>query len=204
MSVSSLTCSRSAKTHSIGHPNKELNMSTVVKSVLAGAMALALAGGSLVYAQQPQEGERDQAQRLQQRVEDMAAYGDARIAALKAGLKLTPDQEKNWPALEQALKQAAKQRSERYAAAHASADRQGDPIVRLRNYADDLTTRGATLKAVADAAAPLYQSLDEAQKRRFVTLARFEARQYARDLHRGHHRRGKDNDSHHRRGGRDG
>jgi hypothetical protein len=181
-------------------------MSTVVKSVLAGAMALALAGGSLVNAQQAQERDSQQSpQRQEQRVEDMAAYGDARIAALKAGLKLTPDQEKNWPALEQALKQAAKQRSDQYAAAHASADRRGDPIDRLRNYADDLTTRGATLKSVADAAAPLYQSLDDAQKRRFVRLARFEARQYARDLHRGHHRHhgGKDNDAHHRRGDRD-
>lgn len=178
-------------------------MSTwLMKSVLAGATALALAGGSLVYAQHAPDRERDQApQRQQQRAEDMAAYGDARIAALKAGLKLTPDQEKNWPALEQALKQAAQQRSEQYAAAHASADRQKrDPIDRLRNHADDLATRGATLKSVADAAAPLYQSLDDAQKRRFVTLARFEARQYARDLHRGHHRDG--DDSHHRRGGR--
>jgi zinc resistance-associated protein len=189
-----------------GHQNKEFDMSTVVKSVLAGAMALALAGGSLVHAQQAQESERDQApQRQQQRVEDIAAYGEARIAALKAGLKLTADQEKNWPALEQALKQAAKQRSEQYAAAHASADRQGDPIDRLRNYADDLTTRGATLKSVAEAAAPLYQSLDDAQKRRFVRLARFEARQYARDLHRGRHwHGGKDDDSRRRRGGRDG
>ena len=182
-------------------------MSTsVVKSVLAGAMALAVAGGSLVYAQQAQDRERDQSpQRQQQRVEDMAAYGDARIAALKAGLKLTPEQEKNWPALEQALKQAAKQRAEQYTAAHASADRQSDPIERLRNHADDLTTRGAMLKSVADAAAPLYQSLDEAQRRRFVALARFDARQYARDLHRGHHRHHRDGeDSHHRRGGRDG
>ena len=181
-------------------------MSTIVKSVLAGAMALALASGSAVYAQQAQERERDQSpQRQQQRAEDMAAYGDARIAALKTGLKLTPDQEKNWPALEQALKQAAKQRTEQYAAAHASSDRQGDPIDRLRNYADELTTRGAALKSVADAAAPLYQSLDEAQKRRFVTLARFEARQYARDLHRGHHRHhhGDGDGAHHRRGGRD-
>jgi hypothetical protein len=182
-------------------------MSTVLKSVLAAAMALAVAGGSLVQAQQPQDRERDQSpQRQQQYADDLAAYGDARIAALKAGLKLTPEQEKNWPALEQALKQAAKQRSEQYAAAHASADRQRDPIERLRNHADDLTTRGTMLKSVADAAAPLYQSLDEAQKRRFVALARFEARQYARDLHRGHHRhhRGDGDDSHHRRGGRDG
>ena len=32
--------------------------------------------------------------------EDISAFADARIAALKAGLRLTPDQDKNWPAFE--------------------------------------------------------------------------------------------------------
>ena len=170
------------------------------KALVAGTAVLAMAGSTLASAQQPSEPRGSQRAHLT--ADDIGAFTDARIAGLKAALKLTPDQEKNWPALEQALKQAAKHRSERYATAHASADRQGDPIDRLRNYADDLTTRGATLKSVADAAAPLYQSLDEAQKRRFVALARFEVRQYARDLHRGQHRHhgGMDND---RRGGRD-
>jgi len=36
-----------------------------------------------------------------------------------------------------------------------------------------LTTRGAALKRLADSAAPLYQSLDEGQKRRFAMLSRF-------------------------------
>ena len=40
-------------------------------------------------------------------VEDLAAFTDARIAALKAGLELTPDQAKNWPAFEQALRETA-------------------------------------------------------------------------------------------------
>ena len=35
-----------------------------------------------------------------------------------------------------------------------------------------MTQRGAALKKLADAAGPLYKSLDEAQKHRFIVLAR--------------------------------
>lgn len=157
-------------------------MSTMLKTVIAGATVLALAGGSLVYAQQrPQPGPGHHP-RIS--AEDVVAYGDARIAALKAGLKLTPEQEKNWPALEKALKDSAKQRSERFAA-HASADKPRDPIERLRTRAEFMTERGATLKTIADAAAPLYQSLDEAQKHRFVRLAQLEGRPFGH-WHRHH------------------
>jgi hypothetical protein len=52
-----------------------------------------------------------------------------------------------------------------------------------------MTTRGAAMKRVADAAAPLYQSLDDGQKRRFALLARF---MDPRARHHGmwHHHRG--------------
>ena len=50
-----------------------------------------------------------------------------------------------------------------------------DPIERLRRAADAAARRGTTLRELADAAAPLYQSLDEAQKNRFRVLARFGA-----------------------------
>jgi zinc resistance-associated protein len=163
-------------------------MSKMLKAVLAGTTALAIAGGSLVYAQQQDNGgARHQRERLS--AEDVAALGDARIAALKAGLKLTAEQEKNWPALEQALKAAAAQRSERYAA-RASADRPRDPVERLRAQADELSNRGATLKSIADAAGPLYQSLDDSQKRRFALLARLDSGRFGHDMrrhHRGHH-----------------
>ena len=43
----------------------------------------------------------------------MAAFTDARIAALKAGLELTPDQAKNWPAFEQALRDMVQLRAQR-------------------------------------------------------------------------------------------
>ena len=142
------------------------------KTVLAGSTALAIAGATLAYAQQGPGG-RDGAQRWHPSAEDISAFGDARIAALHAGLKLTAEQEKNWPAVESALHDLAKQRSERFAA-RASADRPKDMIERLALRADVLTQRGAALKKVADAAGPLYKSLDEAQKHRFMVLARLD------------------------------
>ena len=144
------------------------------KSVLAGTTALVLVGSSLVYAQQggPDRGPRG----WRPSAEDISAMGDARIAAVHAGLKLNADQEKNWPAVETALRDLAKQRSERFAA-RASADRPKDPIERLNLRADMMTQTGAALKKLADAASPLYKSLDDAQKHRFVMLARLGGQQ---------------------------
>jgi len=140
------------------------------KTVLAGSTALAIAGATLAYAQQG-AAEREFAPRWRPSAEDISAFGDARIAALHAGLKLNAEQEKNWPALETAMRDLAKQRSERFAA-RASADRPKDPVERLNLRADVMTKRGGALKKLADAAGPLYQSLDEGQKHRFVMLAR--------------------------------
>ena len=146
------------------------------KTILAGSTALAIAGAALAYAQQG-PGERDFAPRWRPSAEDITAFGEARIAALHAGLKLTPEQEKNWPAVESAMRELIKQRSARLAA-RASADRPTDPVERLELLADTLTQRGAALKKLADAAGPLYKSLDDAQKHRFLMLARLEGRRF--------------------------
>ena len=114
-------------------------------------------------------------QRWRPSAEDIAAFGDARIAALHAGLKLTAEQEKNWPAVESALRDLAKQRSERFAA-RASADRPKDPVERLTLRAEAMGQRAAGLKKLADAAGPLYKSLDDGQKHRFAMLARLGGR----------------------------
>ena len=156
------------------------------KTVLAGSTALAIAGATLAYAQQGPGG-RDFAQRWQPSAEDIGAFGDARIAAVHAGLKLSAEQEKNWPAVESALRDLAKQRSERFAA-RASADRPKDPVERLALRADVMTQRGAALKKLADAAGPLYKSLDEGQKHRFVMLARLGGRQFGGERGRHGHR----------------
>ncbi|MGE0284103.1 MAG: hypothetical protein AB7P20_26295, partial [Rhizobiaceae bacterium] len=62
----------------------------MLKYVLAGTTALAIAGGSLAYAQKGPDGPKG-AERWRPTAQDMAAFSDARIAALKAGLKLTPE-----------------------------------------------------------------------------------------------------------------
>ena len=108
----------------------------------------------------------------------MAAFTDARIAALKAGLELTPDQAKNWPAFEQAVREMAQLRIQRIQARQAREQQNQinqaatSPFDRLSQRADNMSKTSAALKKVADAGAPLYQSLDDAQKGRFTMLAR--------------------------------
>jgi zinc resistance-associated protein len=121
-------------------------------------------------------GGRGDGERRRMSTDDMRAFADARIAALHAGLQLRSDQEKNWPPFEQALRAAAKDRIDRIQARQADGDREPqatDPVERLKRVADALSRRGATLKQIADTAAPLYASLDDAQKNRFRMLARF-------------------------------
>lgn len=106
--------------------------------------------------------------------QDMAAFADARIAALKAGLQLKPEQEKNWPALETALRDVAKARIARVEEWRdkAPAIFETDPIGALQRRAQDMTARAAELDKLAAAAKPLYDSLDNAQKRRFGALVK--------------------------------
>jgi hypothetical protein len=144
------------------------------KPVLAGIAALSISGAGLAYAQQTQ---KPDAPRYRPSLEDRAAMVDARIAALREGLKLTAEQEKHWPAVETALRDLAKQRQatmEQRRAARGS-DQQAarpDAIARLRRGADAMASRGENLKKLADAAEPLYQTLDEGQKHRFARLLR--------------------------------
>ena len=139
------------------------------------AAALMIAGPIFVYAQQgpgePGASEENKgAASTERNSEDRAAFADARIAALHAGLKLNADQGKNWPAFEQALRELTQLRADRFARDQQPSS---DPVMRLQRLADSLTMRGSALKRLADTLAPLYQSLDDGQKRRFTILARF-------------------------------
>jgi zinc resistance-associated protein len=155
------------------------------KKAIVAAAALMIAGSIIVYAQQRPEvpivsvdkgafndSRVGALQGLKLNAEDMAAFADARIAALHAGLKLNADQEKIWPAFEQALRDLAKMRMDRFAAAR-DLQPPSDPVQGLQRRADALSVRGAALKRLADTLSPLYQSFDEGQKRRFTILARF-------------------------------
>jgi hypothetical protein len=158
----------------------------MLKAALAGTAALAIAGSSLLYAQErgraggferSQSNERSQSsERSRPTLDDMRAFADARLAALHAGLGLTPDQEKNWPAFEQASREMAKLRLDRIAAfvngRRDRAPQSSDPADRMHRRAAAMTETGTTLKKVADAIDPLYKSFDDGQKRRFAMLER--------------------------------
>lgn len=117
--------------------------------------------------------------REQMSAQDREAFTDARIAALHAGLKLTPDQEKTWPPVEDALRGLARQRSDAQAARRERwASMRGGPEMgdipgQLRFMADRQAASADALRKLADASAPLYATLDDGQKRRMHVLARF-------------------------------
>lgn len=137
------------------------------KGIIAGTVVLAIAGSSLVYAQHRGQGR----QGWRPNVEDMRHFGEARLAALKAGLALTAEQEKNWPAFETAAREFGKFRLDQVTALR-NATPTNDPAERLRRRATTMSDSSAVLKKLADATDPLYKSLDDNQKRRFAALAR--------------------------------
>ena len=107
--------------------------------------------------------------------EDRQAFAEARIAALHAGLRLNADQEKLWPPVEEAMRNFAKVRREQREARRERGGREAferDLPGALRGMAEAGGARADALKRLADATTPLYATLDEAQKRRALVLAR--------------------------------
>jgi hypothetical protein len=146
---------------------------------------------------------------------DMA---DARFAALKANLRLTPEQDKNWNGFQSALHDIAVKRADEIsklrggrtvangetsggpaagnsqpnnpqgnAATGGSAQNQSsdatsdnaaaqnetpDEMQMLRAQADGLNRRADELKTIADAAQPLYASLDDRQRSQLMNFIR--------------------------------
>ena len=142
------------------------------KFAIAAVAVLAIAGSTAVYAQHRHWGHGIS----RMNPEDRAAYADARIAAVHAGLKLTADQEKLWPPVEAAVREFAKLRIDRANARmnapqdDSSQQKPDDPVARLRDRADNMAATAAAMKKIADAADPLYKTLDDGQKRRLAVL----------------------------------
>ena len=150
------------------------------KKVLVLSTAAMLVGSAAVAQQTQQQNSdvrdgRASFQPWRPSADDFAAFTDARVAALKAGLRLTPDQDKNWPAFEQAYRNLAKLRAQRFAANRDAAAAPADQglVDRLQRRADSITQFGTALQDLAKATRPLYQGLDDGQKHRFVAITRF-------------------------------
>jgi len=114
---------------------------------------------------------------------DLNSLTDARVGMIKAALQLTPDQEKYWPAVEDAIRTRSKNRQARWERVAELRDsgpmealRERNPIELMQRRAEALTQRAADLKKEADAWEPLYKTLSQDQKKRMVFMTVVAAR----------------------------
>ena len=146
---------------------------------IAATAVLAIAASTAVYA----ERQTLFHEHMRLTPEDRQAFSDARIAAVHAGLKLTPDQEKLWPPVETAVRDFAKLRIDRANARmnapkdDSSQQKPDDPVARLRDRAENMAATAGAMKKIAEAADPLYKTLDDGQKRRLAVLTWFGGRE---------------------------
>jgi len=116
---------------------------------------------------------RDRTDRVELTANQMADRSDARIARMKVDLNLTADQDKNWAGFASAMQDMNKKQADRRIAKRdARAQKQGsvDLIDDLRRSADSQIEHANERKKLADAAQPLYASLNEQQKNRFADM----------------------------------
>jgi len=102
--------------------------------------------------------------------EQIVANSDAYIDRIKTELNLTPEQEKNWSAFNSAMHYLGHNGAERLnlRIARAKRDPPDDIVEQMRNEAQFLVDRAADQRAVADAAEPLFMSLNDKQKTTFI------------------------------------
>jgi opacity protein-like surface antigen len=151
-----------------------------MKRALLGTVAAAVLSASAAAQsdQQPTHAEQ---------VQHWAEVGIAtQLKSMKTGLHLSADQDALWAPFEAAVKDGAKAR------VLALQKEQSDslsPMDRNLAKADRIAQGQATIGTMVDAAKPLYASLNDAQKHKFVTLGRMlvpERGQFAKAIRRLH------------------
>jgi hypothetical protein len=102
--------------------------------------------------------------------EQIVSNSDANIERIKTELNLTPEQEKNWTAFNSAMHYLGHNGADRLnlRIARAKRDPPDDIIEQMRNEAQFLNDRAVDQRNVADAAEPLFASLDDRQKAIFI------------------------------------
>jgi hypothetical protein len=102
--------------------------------------------------------------------DQIVANSDAYIDRIKAELNLTPEQEKHWTAFNSAMHYLGHNGADRLnlRIARAKRDPPDDIIEQMRNEAQFLNDRAVDQRSVADAAEPLFTSLDDRQKAMFI------------------------------------
>lgn len=165
------------------------------KRAVATAIVLLMTTSSLAYAAETSStvGMR------QPSAADLNSLTDMRVGVVKAALQMTAEQEKYWPAVEEAIRARSKNRQarlERIAELHENgamdALRERNPVELMQRRADMLVQRGADLKKLADAWEPLYKTLSQDQKRRMAFVS-YVAMRGMRDVIE-HHTEAEDDD----------
>ena len=116
---------------------------------------------------------RDRSDRSELTASQMTDRADVRTAKMKVDLNLTADQEKNWSGFASAMQDMSKKQADRRIAIRdARAQQHGsfDALDEMRKDADSQIERSNDRKKLADAAQPLYASLNEQQKSRFAEI----------------------------------
>ena len=126
------------------------------------------AKGSKTAAKQPQVLTQTSAPQIT--AEQIVANSDANIERIKKTLNLTPEQEKNWAGFNSAMHYLGHNGADRLnlRIARAKRDPPDDIIEQMRNEAQFLNDRAVDQRNVADAAEPLFASLDDKQKAMFI------------------------------------
>ena len=128
-----------------------MNSTRMRLGVLAFATAAAivsLPATAQTFAQQPST----QRQNQTNQTTNWNELTNLRIEVIKAALQLTPEQQKYWPAVEQAIRARAETRQQRLAVITEGRGQQlaGDPVQFFRNRANNLARRADNLKKLAD------------------------------------------------------
>ncbi|MFG3593185.1 Spy/CpxP family protein refolding chaperone [Bradyrhizobium sp. RDI18] len=102
--------------------------------------------------------------------EQIVANSDANIERIKKELNLTPEQEKHWAAFNSAMHYLGHNGADRLnlRVARAKRDPPDDIIEQMRNEAQFLNDRAVDQRNVADAAEPLFATLNDKQKAIFI------------------------------------
>jgi hypothetical protein len=102
--------------------------------------------------------------------EQIVANSDANIERIKKELNLTPEQEKHWAGFNSAMHYLGHNGADRLnlRVARAKRDPPDDIIEQMRNEAQFLNDRAVDQRNVADAAEPLFASLNDKQRAVFI------------------------------------
>ena len=164
----------------------------MMKRTLVVALAAVFASAPVFALAAEGDQQSSHAERMQQWAADRETVLDAKLAGMKAGLALTADQP-----FQSAVQDAARSRMDamRQIMQTRAPGEQMSPVDHLEAMANRLSQGATDVRKIADAAKPLYNTLDESQKHKFGMLGRMlmpERSRFAMDMihhHMGDHDR---------------